>query len=138
MADVHDPLTRSYNMSQIRNKNTTPEMIVRKYLFSRGLRYRINDIKLPGKPDIVFPKYKTVVFINGCFWHKHDNCKYFKWPKTNEVFWKEKLTRNANRDNAIYEQLKQLEWNVIVVWECELKPDMRQITLEKLYLMIKS
>ena len=87
MADVHTPAQRSYNMSRIRGKNTKPEEIVRKYLFSMGFRYRKNDARLPGKPDIVLPKYKTVIFVNGCFWHRHDGCKYFVWPKSKEEFW---------------------------------------------------
>ena len=88
--DVHDKQTRSFNMSRIKGKDTKPEEIVRKYLFKQGFRYRKNDKKLPGKPDIVLPKYKTVIFVNGCFWHKHDGCKYFVWPKSNQDFWKEK------------------------------------------------
>ena len=88
--DVHDKQTRSYNMSQIRGKNTKPEEIVRKYLFSQGFRYRKNDKRYPGTPDIVLPKYNTVIFVNGCFWHHHEGCKYFVWPKDNADFWKEK------------------------------------------------
>lgn len=88
MADVHTPEQRRYNMSRIRSKNTKPEELVRKYLFSKGFRYRKNDARLPGKPDIVLPKYKTVIFVNGCFWHAHKGCKYFVWPKNNADFWK--------------------------------------------------
>ena len=89
--DVHDKATRSYNMSQIKGKNTKPEELVRKYLFAHGFRYRKNDKRLPGSPDIVLPKYKTVIFVNGCFWHGHTGCKYFVWPQNNADFWREKI-----------------------------------------------
>ena len=95
--DVHDKKTRSYNMSQIKGKNTKPEELVRKYLFSQGFRYRKNDKRLPGSPDIVLPKYKTVIFINGCFWHGHRDCKYFVWPKSNGEFWRNKIYSNIER-----------------------------------------
>ena len=121
MADCHDKETRSYNMSRIRSKNTKPEEIVRKYLFSLGFRYRKNDARLPGKPDIVLTKYKTVIFVNGCFWHKHEGCKYFVWPKSNAEFWKTKIEKNVERDQQNYKLLKELGWKVVVVWECELK-----------------
>lgn len=121
MADVHTPEQRSYNMSRIRNKNTKPEEVVRKYLFSQGFRYRKNDQRLPGKPDIVLPKYKTVIFVNGCFWHGHDGCRYFVWPKNNADFWKEKITGNISRDKHAYQQLNEMGWRVIVFWECQLK-----------------
>ena len=98
MSDVHSSEVRSYNMSRIRNKDTKPEELVRKYLFSKGFRYIKNDARLPGKPDIVLPKYKTVIFVNGCFWHKHEGCRYFVWPKNNAEFWKEKIEKNATRD----------------------------------------
>ncbi len=130
--DVHDKETRSYNMSRIRSTNTKPEELVRTYLFSKGFRYRKNVSSLPGKPDIVLSKYKTCIFINGCFWHKHEGCKYFRWPKNNSEFWKEKLTRNAERDEKTYEELKHLGWNVLVVWECELRKGYRQETLDNL------
>lgn len=125
--DVHSRETRSYNMSQIRSKNTKPEEIVRKYLFSCGLRYKKNDKRLPGHPDIVLPKHKTVVFVNGCFWHVHEGCKYFKWPESKMDFWKNKLTENKRRDVVKIQALKELGWKVIIVWECELKRD-KQIT----------
>lgn len=129
MADVHTPEQRSYNMSQIRGKNTKPEEIVRKYLFSQGFRYRKNDPRLPGKPDIVLPKYKTVVFVNGCFWHGHEGCRYFVWPKNNAEFWKAKISGNIQRDAQCIRQLKDQGWNVIVIWECELKKANREATL---------
>lgn len=134
--DVHTRETRSYNMSQIKGKNTKPEETVRKYLFGRGLRYRKNDKRLPGHPDIVLPKYKTVVLVNGCFWHVHEGCKYFKWPESNVKFWKNKLTENRRRNVVKIQALKELDWKVIVVWECELKGDNQTTRLNKLYLEI--
>ena len=131
--DVHDKKTRSYNMSQIKGKNTKPEELVRKYLFSQGLRYRKNDKRLPGSPDIVLPKYKTVIFINGCFWHGHKGCKYFVWPKSNVDFWKEKINQNIMRDSNKIAQLEELDWKVLIVWECELKKQIRDKTLYSLY-----
>lgn len=129
MADVHTPGQRSYNMSQIRGKNTKPEELVRKYLFSQGFRYRKNDPRLPGKPDIVLPKYKTVIFVNGCFWHGHEGCRYFVWPKNNAEFWKAKISGNIQRDAQSIRLLRDQGWNVIVVWECELKKANREATL---------
>lgn len=120
MADNHKKEQRSYNMSRIRSKNNAPEEKVRKFLFSKGFRYRKNDKKLPGCPDIVLPKYKTVIFVNGCFWHKH-NCKRFVWPSSNEEYWKKKILRNVERDELNIKKLKELGWKVLVVWECELK-----------------
>ena len=119
--DVHDKQTRSFNMSRIKGKDTKPEEIVRKYLFKQGFRYRKNDKKLPGKPDIVLPKYKTVIFVNGCFWHHHHNCKYATVPKTNPVYWKEKIEKNVENDIKNYNKLVQLDYKVIVIWECEIK-----------------
>lgn len=129
--------SRSYNMSQIKGKNTKPEEIVRKYLFSRGFRYRINVAKLPGKPDIVLPKYKTVIFVNGCFWHMHQECRYFVWPNHNAEFWKEKITSNAERDRRKRQELEELGWRVLIVWECQLKDNYNQ-TLSELTNMIYS
>lgn len=128
MADVHSPEKRSYNMSRIHAKGTKPEETVRKYLFSKGFRYRKNDPRLPGKPDIVLPKYKTVVFVNGCFWHRHEGCKYFVWPKNNAEFWRKKIMSNVERDNRNYSELKEKGWSVVVICECELK-DRRSETL---------
>ena len=136
--DVHDQKTRSYNMSRVKGKDIKPEEIVRKYLFSQGFRYRKNDKRLPGKPDIVLPKYKTVIFVNGCFWHKHEGCKYFVWPKSNSEFWKEKIESNIVRDKKQYEELKNAGWHVIIVWECELKKKQRMDTLERLVTEIQT
>lgn len=132
MADKHSKETRSYNMSRIRSTGTKPEELVRKYLFSQGFRYRKNDARLPGKPDIVLPKYKTVVFVNGCFWHKHEGCKYFVWPKNNADFWKKKIESNVTRDIKTYQLLYDLGWRVLTIWECELKKDYFSITMSRL------
>ncbi|RHR56393.1 DNA mismatch endonuclease Vsr [Clostridium sp. AF18-27] len=135
--DVHDKKTRSYNMSRICGKDTKPEEIVCKYLFSKGFRYRKNDKRLPGKPDIVLPKYKTVVFVNGCFWHKHEDCKYFVWPKSNPEFWKDKIERTVERDKEKIAELIASGWHVFVIWECQLKPVVRETTLQGLCKEIK-
>lgn len=119
-------------MSRISGKDTKPEILVRKYLFSKGFRYRKNDRKLPGSPDIVLSRYRTVIFINGCFWHGHKGCHYFVWPKSNVEFWRKKITTNIDRDLRKVAQLRDLGWNVLVIWECELRPQKRRATLEKL------
>lgn len=121
MTDVHDKATRSYNMSRIRNRDTKPEILVRKFLFANGFRYRLNDKKLPGKPDIVLPKHKTVIFVNGCFWHGHESCKYFKIPATRTEWWKEKIQGNIINDEKKHALLKGAGYKVIVIWECEVK-----------------
>lgn len=136
--DVHDKETRSYNMSCIKGKNTRPEEIVRKYLFSQGFRYRKNDKILPGTPDIVLPKYKTVIFVNGCFWHGHEGCRYFVIPKTNTEFWTNKIETNRKRDIRKINDLQTLGWKVIVVWECQLKKEKADITLNNLKTTIKN
>lgn len=130
--DVHDKATRSYNMSQIKGKNTKPEILVRKYLFANGFRYRLNVKTLPGTPDIVLKKYKTAIFINGCFWHGHEGCKYFVWPKNNSEFWKKKITDNIARDQRNLQLLQDAGWNILIVWECELKKDSISDTLNTL------
>ena len=130
--DVHDKETRSYNMSRIKGKNTKPEELVRKFLFSQGFRYRKNDARLPGTPDIVLPKYKTVIFVNGCFWHGHSNCKYFVVPKTNTEFWLKKIETNRQRDARKISELQSLGWRVIVLWECQLKKNVVDETLQSL------
>ena len=128
--------SRSKNMSRIPSKNTKPEETVRKYLFNQGFRYRKNVSSLPGKPDIVLPKYKTVVFVNGCFWHGHPRCRYFVIPKTNTTFWKNKIERNRQRDIEEQRQLAAMGWHCITIWECQLKPAVRQQTLESLALTL--
>lgn len=130
--DVHSKEIRSFNMSRIRGKNTKPEELVAKYLFSQGFRYRRNVKKLPGTPDIVMKKYKTVIFINDCFWHAHEGCKYVVLPDNNKEFWKEKLFRNRERDFEKKVQLEKLGWKVITIWECQLKKDKIDETLENL------
>ena len=119
------------NMSHIRSKNSKPEELVRKYLFSKGFRYRKNVKTLPGCPDIVQPRYKTVIFVNGCFWHKHD-CPRFVWPSTNEEYWRPKIMGNVERDKRNFAELQQLGWTVLTVWECELKKKVIDATLEQL------
>lgn len=134
--DVHSKEVRSYNMSRIKGKDTKPEETVRKYLFSQGFRYRKNDKKLPGTPDIVLPKHKTVIFVNGCFWHGHEGCKYFVWPKNNAEFWHKKIRDNILRDQRKVKALDLLGWKVIVVWECKIKSD-KENTLKNLIKEIK-
>lgn len=136
MADVHTPEQRSYNMSRIHSKNTKPEELVRKFLFSQKFRYRKNDAKLPGKPDIVLPKYKAVIFVNGCFWHGHEGCRYFVWPKNNAEFWKEKITGNIQRDKHNHQLLANQGWRVIEIWECQLMKSVVDNPLQNLVLQI--
>ena len=131
MADNHSKEVRSMNMSHIRSKNSKPEELVRKYLFSKGFRYRKNVKTLPGCPDIVLPKYKTVIFVNGCFWHKHD-CPRFVWPSTNEEYWRPKIMGNVERDKRNLAELQQLGWTALTVWECELKKKVIDATLDQL------
>ena len=131
MADNHSKEVRSRNMSHIRSTNSKPEEIVRKYLFSEGFRYRKNLRNLPGCPDIVLPKYNTVIFVNGCFWHKH-NCGRFVWPSSNVEYWIPKINRNVERDVENHKKLIDMGWKVLIVWECELKKNVREKRLEKL------
>lgn len=139
MADVMTPEQRSRCMAAVKGKDTKPEMIVRKYLFSRGMRFRVQVRKLPGNPDIVLPKYKTVILVNGCFWHGHEDCKYFRLPKSNVEFWKEKIERNIERDRESMQALLDLGWKIIRVWECELRNKAnRENTLNKIYKSITS
>ena len=137
MADVLSKEQRHQCMSNIRGKNTKPEIIVRKFLFSKGLRFRLHRKDLPGNTDIVLPKYKTVVFINGCFWYGHDGCKYYRLPKSNVEFWETKISNNKNRDALNEIKLKGLGWRVIRVLECEIKKVQdRKHSLERLYKQI--
>ncbi len=132
MADNHSKEIRSKNMSHIRSTNSKPEEMVRKFLFSKGLRYRKNVRKLPGCPDVVLKKYKTVIFVNGCFWHHH-NCPRFVWPASNTDYWHTKILRNEERDVENQKLLQQMGWRVLVIWECQLKRDKAEKSLEELY-----
>lgn len=132
MTDVHSPETRSFNMSRIRGKNTKPEISVRKFLFSNGYRFRIHVKNLPGKPDIVLPKYKTAVFIHGCFWHGHQGCRYFVVPKTRTEWWLEKINGNRILDKKNRLALEQAGWKVVEIFECQLKQGKAEIELNEL------
>jgi DNA mismatch endonuclease (patch repair protein) len=133
MTDIMTKEQRHRCMQAIRANDTKPEMIVRRYLFACGMRFRIHCENLPGKPDLVLPKYHTAIFINGCFWHGHQGCKFFRLPKTNELFWTNKIAKNHERDIRVRAELKQLGWNTMVVWECQLKPNVRAQNLEEIY-----
>ena len=121
MADVHDKKTRSYNMSRIRSTDTKPELLVRKFLHAQGYRYKLHDKTLPGKPDLVLPKYRTLIFIHGCFWHGHANCKYYKVPQTRTGWWLNKINTNKANDAKAVKALKKEGWKVILVWSCKLQ-----------------
>lgn len=138
MADVHNRQTRSYNMSRIKGKNTKPEILVRKFLFANGFRYRLNDKKLPGKPDIVLPKYKTVIFVNGCFWHGHNECSYFVIPKTRTEWWLNKISVNKENDNKNKTLLETAGWHVIAIYECQLKNEKISSTFQNLRSLLSS
>lgn len=136
-----DTLTREQRhrcMSHIRSKNTKPEILVRHELFRRGYRYRINVSKLPGRPDIVLPKHKTVIFINGCFWHGHEGCKHFVQPKSNVEYWKSKILRNQQRDKETILKLQQLGWKVVIIWECEINKSQLLQTINQIVSIIRS
>ena len=126
------PEQRHKNMAAIRASSTKPEIIVRKYLWGHGFRYRLNHKRLPGKPDIVLRKYRTCIFVNGCFWHKHEGCKYFVIPKTRTEFWLNKVNRNQERDIEVKKKLASMGWHSITIWECELKPNKKDATLQSL------
>lgn len=134
--DDKTPEQRSINMSHIRSKDTKPEEIVRKYLFARGFRYRKNDARYPGKPDLVLPKYHTVIFINGCFWHQH-GCSRSTLPKTNQDYWIPKIQRNVERDRQNIKALEDAGWKVIVIWECELKKKTLEETMNSVEAKLK-
>lgn len=136
MADTHSKKTRSYNMSRIRSKDTKQEVMVRKFLFSKGLRFRKNDKRYPGNPDVLLPKYRSAVFINGCFWHSHEGCPDFILPKSNQDYWESKLEKNRKRDEKNYVSLKRDGWHVFIIWECELKKANKDERLEQLYRQI--
>lgn len=120
MTDVHSKETRSKNMAAVSGKDTKPELLIRKALHRHGFRYRLHDKTLPGKPDLVFPRYKAVIFVNGCFWHHH-NCHLFKWPSTRKEFWRAKINANKTRDIEAVKHLRVSGWRVLTVWECALK-----------------
>jgi DNA mismatch endonuclease, patch repair protein len=133
MADVHDIKTRSYNMSRIRSSNTKPEMLVRKFLHAQGFRYRLHVKNMPGKPDIVLPKYKTVIFVHGCFWHGHEGCRYYAVPKTRTEWWLNKINTNIANDSKAVKALKKDGWKVVEIWECDLKRDKIEKILKYLF-----
>ncbi|MDH4980936.1 very short patch repair endonuclease [Hyphomicrobium sp. D-2] len=118
--DVLTAEQRRFNMSRIRGRDTVPELLIRRALHAKGFRYRLHDRRLPGRPDLVFPKYRAVIFIHGCFWHGHD-CHLFKWPSTRKEFWQEKIERNRARDDSAIRKLQENAWRVLIVWECALK-----------------
>ncbi|WP_431726776.1 very short patch repair endonuclease [Treponema socranskii] len=124
-------MTRSENMARVKSKNTEPEIYFRKLLWHKGFRYRMNYKNLPGSPDIYLSKYKTAIFINGCFWHMHKNCKYSTIPKSNHDFWKEKLEGNLKRDKRNYRKLEDMRIRVIVVWGCEIKKMIKDKSIEE-------
>ena len=134
--DTLTPKQRHANMASIRSKNTKPEMVVRRWLWSRGFRYRLNSPRLPGHPDLVLRKYRTCVFVNGCFWHGHQGCRYFVVPKTNTEFWMNKIDANRARDQKKISELEAMGWRVIVIWECELKQGKQDDTLRRIVKML--
>lgn len=137
MTDIYDKQTRNRVMSQIRSKNSKPEIIVRSLLHNNGFRFGLHRSDLPGSPDIVLPKYKSVIFVNGCFWHQHKKCKYSKLPKSNIDYWSKKLKRNTERDKENYNALEKLGWNVLVVWECEIQNKNKLLSQLKEFLLIE-
>jgi len=132
MADVHSKEVRSFNMSRIKGKDTKPEMLVRRYLHANGFRYRLHVKDMPGKPDIVLPKYKTVIFVHGCFWNGHKNCRYFVVPKTRTEWWMNKINGNIANDVNAAKALQEDGWRIIIIWECDLKTTKVEKTLKKL------
>ena len=137
MADRISPEHRSWNMSRIKGKDTKIEVMVRQYLFHYGFRFRKNDKRYPGKPDVILPKYKTAIFVHGCFWHRHEGCKLATTPKTRTEFWMEKFAKNIANDKKHYEELQKMGWNVIVIWECELEKAFEE-TMQKIMHNIKN
>ena len=132
MADRVTAEQRSRNMAAVRSRDTRPEMVVRRYLWGHGFRYRLSHPRLPGKPDIVMRKYRTCIFVNGCFWHGHEGCRYFVVPKTRTEFWQAKIRRNRERDKEVRRKLASMGWYCIVLWECQLRGDRREETLRAL------
>lgn len=138
MTDSMTPEQRHHCMSSIHGKDTKPEIIVRKYLWNNGFRYRLNHSRLPGKPDIVLRKYRTCIFVNGCFWHGHEGCNMFNMPRTNTDFWRSKIDRNRKRDIEVQLKLAEMGWHRITIWECQLKKDRREATLRGLVYTLDS
>jgi DNA mismatch endonuclease (patch repair protein) len=138
MADVHRKEVRSFNMSRIKSKNTKPEILVRKLLFAHGFRFRLHNKKLPGKPDLILKKYGTVIFVNGCFWHGHKDCKYFVPPSTRRDWWLNKIQNNVNNDGKATIRLSSMGWSVITVWECDLQKSKIENTINTLINNIRS
>ena len=137
MTDVHSKETRSYNMSRIGSKNTKPELLVRKFLHANGFRYRLHVKDLPGKPDIMLAKYKTLIFVHGCFWHGHQGCKYYVVPKTRTEWWQNKINGNIAKDQSVKKSLTEVGWKVLDIWECQLKKQVIDGTLQSLKNEIK-
>ena len=138
MADGRTKEQISRNMSRVRGKDTKPEVAVRKYLFSKGFRFRKNDSRLPGKPDVVLPKYRTVIFVNGCFWHAHEGCRRASVPESHREYWEAKLRRNKERDAEVERELRNAGWKVLTVWECGLKKSSFESVLDALIEAIRS
>lgn len=138
MADVHTKEIRSFNMSRIRSKDTKPEILIRRFLHARGFRFRLHDRRLAGKPDIVLPKYHTVIFVHGCFWHGHAGCRYFVIPKTRTEWWMEKFSGNQIKDEQSVKTLTEQGWHIIVVWECELKKNAVTDTFNRIENQLRS
>lgn len=136
--DSLTPEQRHRNMAAVKSKNTKPEMLVRRYLFSRGFRYRLNNPRLPGHPDLVLRRYRTCIFVNGCFWHGHEGCAAYRIPKTNTSFWESKIQRNRDRDLRVQCELAEMGWHCITVWECELTRQRRELTLQSLAFTLNS
>ncbi len=132
MPDSLNTEQRHFCMQRIHGKDTKPEMIIRQYLHANGFRYRLHHDRLPGHPDLVLRKYRTCIFVNGCFWHGHEGCRYYAVPKTNTDFWVAKIERNRTRDVENIQKLKAMGWHTIVVWECQLRPSIRESTLRSL------
>ena len=128
--DKFTPQQRHRIMASVKSKGTKPELLVRKFLWAQGFRYRLNSDRLPGHPDLVLRKYRTCIFVNGCFWHGHEGCKQWTLPKTNTPFWEKKVKRNQQRDAETQRQLARMGWHCLVVWECQLRPRHRQATLQ--------
>lgn len=133
--DVHTSAKRSFNMSRIKGKDTKPEIAIRKWLWTNGYRYRLHVKDLPGKPDIVFRKLKKVIFIHGCFWHKH-RCRFFKWPGSNEEFWKKKINGNVERDKRNLRELHASGWQYLIIWECQIKQKNMQRVWNKIIIFL--